>query len=674
MTTRADVDRVARTLRLRAVSLKGSPHISRVVGILLLVLAGVPSGAAAQKDQFFDALLPLYNALAGIYGDEGPRLTAQVEAMSAALSRWDAANRDAEAMLRARLTGAGVSTALQVHTLLGSMALERGQYTAALREFNDDIRLDPQRAAFQRFRALLYEALNRPAEAADAFRAAWLASPTDAQNAYQMLVHVSLRKSAAERRAARDTLAALERQLIAGQAPKANAPFLSIRPIADETGGAMAFAPAAYASAFRLLLTGQLEEGMSALRAAVAADPLVADAALRGEAATRGIAALRQGQVSQAIEAFQTAVMQTPDSSDVHRLLATAQIVDGDVSDGIEQLREAVRLNPKNERAWLALARALDDSGDEAEAANVLRTAIGGLPDAGELRWQHSVISGKRQQTDIADLALVDAADRLVLLAGSAELQTRVARLAQTHLDYDRAIALLERAAVLTPNDPHVHQALGRAYVDQGRDEEGYAELVVALWLDPAGAGTLTAIGSAHLAEGRYSEAIAALTRAVSLDTANPQSAQALGEALVRAGQITEGQPRLEEAARLQSRAVETQRRERTIGMLSLQGELHMTERNFDAAITAWRQLIALENRSALGHMRLADALRASTRLEPAAAELQVAISLNAGADAHRRLAAVYAELGRPDDSAREHRAYVDLKLQELHQRSRETP
>jgi len=672
--TSANHDSVAPTLRVCGASVNGSPRMSLVLVALLLVIASFPSTAAAQKDQFFDALLPLYNALGGIYGDEGPRLTAQVEAMSAALSRWDAANRDAEAMLRARLTGADVPTALQVHTLLGSMALERGQFTTALREFNDDVRLDPQRAAFHRFRALLFEALNRPAEAADAFRAAWLANPADPQNAYQLLVHVSLRKSAAERRAAHDTLAALERQLVSGQAAKANAPFLSIRPIADETGGAMAFAPAAYATAITLLLTGQLEAGMTALRAAVAADPLVADPALRGDAAARGIAALRQGQVNQAIQSFQAAVTQAPDSSDVHRLLATAQIVNGDVSDGIEQLRDAVGVNPKNERAWLALARALDESGDEVEAANVLRTAIGELPDAGELRWQHSVISGKRQRTDNADLALVDAADRLVLLAGAGELQTRVARLAQTHLDYDRAIALLERAALLTPNDSNVHQALGRAYVDQGRDEEGYAELVVSLWLDPADAGTLTAIGSVHLAEGRYQDGIAALTRAVSLDAANPQSAQALGEALVRAGQIADGQQRLAEAARLQARAVETQRRERTIGMLSLQGELHMTERNFDAAVDAWQQLIALENRSAVGHMRLADALAASNRLEPAAAELQVAISLDADPDAHRRLAAVYAELGRADDSAREHRAYVDLKLQELHQRSRETP
>ena len=64
-----------------------------------LAIAATASPCAAQKDRFFDALLPLYHALAGTYGDEGPQLTASVESMSTALTAWDSSFRDAEAAL-----------------------------------------------------------------------------------------------------------------------------------------------------------------------------------------------------------------------------------------------------------------------------------------------------------------------------------------------------------------------------------------------------------------------------------------------------------------------------------------------------------------------------------------------------------------------------------------------
>ena len=114
----------------------------------------------------------------------------------------------------------------------------------------------------------------------------------------------------------------------------------------------------------------------------------------------------------------------------------------------------------------------------------MLHRAAAELPDAGQVRWQLSVISGKRQRTDAADVDLISMADRLVLFAGNSEFYVRIAKLAQAHLDYRRAIALLELAVRITPNNASAHQLLGRAYADQGRDEEGYAELVVALWLD----------------------------------------------------------------------------------------------------------------------------------------------------------------------------------------------
>ena len=647
--------------------------VSRLVALLVLVLLGLPPTASAQRDQFFDALPAFYSALAGAYGDEGSQLTAHLETLSRALTAWDREVAVTELELRARLKGADKPTALEVHTVLAALYAERGRFREALREIGEDIRIDPKRAAFHRFQALLYQAANRPADAANAFRATWIIEPADPQNAYRLVVNKSARTTVAELDRALTTLANVERELIRGQRDRAESPFLALSSINDDVGGALLFAPSAYARGMSLLLDAQFETGITELRAVIATDPLVADSAARSEPMQLGVAELRKGRVSAAIEHLETATARTPNSSEAHRILGTAHGINGDVANSLRHLRDSVRLNPRDERSWLALAQALDASEELVEAVEVLRKAVAELPDSGALRWMLSVTSGKRQRTDDADLELIATADRLVLLAGRGDLYGRIARLAQGHLDYDRAVNLLEQRVALTPNSAAAHKALGRAYVEQGREDTGYAELVIALMLDTSDAETLTAIGRLHLTAGRYSASVETLTRAVALEPANPQAVHALGDALVRAGRAAEGQQRLEESERLQARAVEQQRRQRTAGMLAVQAELRMRERQYDTAIELWQQVIDLERGRIENHLRLAEAFAGAGRLEQAAVHIQRAISLNAGPEAHLRLAEVWAALGRTEESVRERRTYVEQRLQQLREPSGET-
>ena len=92
-----------------------------VVSLILAVLA-VPSTAAAQRDGFLAAWVELYQALPGAYGDEGPRLAAPLEKMTAALAAWDREIRDTESQLQARLKGADANTALEVHAIARKFA------------------------------------------------------------------------------------------------------------------------------------------------------------------------------------------------------------------------------------------------------------------------------------------------------------------------------------------------------------------------------------------------------------------------------------------------------------------------------------------------------------------------------------------------------------------------
>ena len=653
---------------------------SRLVALLLVLLA-VPAPAAAQQQSFFPAVVAFYRSVAGFYGDEGPQLTAQLAAMSTALDGWDGAIRDAERELRSRLRSVDdVQTKLQIHTTLASLYLERGRLDDALREFDEDISIDPRRDPFHRFRGLVLHAMSRPVEAADAFRTAWLLKPDDPQHAYRLIAYRSVGTTPQEIERASETLANLERGLIRRERGGTSAPFTNVSGIIDDAGGGMAFVPAAYASGFSLILRGELDRGVAELRTAIANDPLVTDPASRLEPMARGIAALRAaasakasapgGMVASAIEHLETTVAGAPDSSEAHRVLATAYSIAGDIARGVQHLRDAVRLNPRDERSRLALAQTLAAVGRSAEAEDALRTAVAELPNASALRWRLSTRSQAGQGDD--DLALIDMADRLVLLVGKGELYRALAGLAQLHLDDAKAIGLLERAVRMIPNNVAAHKALGRAYVENGRETDGYAELVIALLLDPDDVEALTALGTWHLAADQPGRAVEALERAVGIDPTNRLAVHALAGALIRVGRVGEGKQRLQESERLQAQAIEDDRRVKSAAVLRLNAEMRMAERDHAGAIDLWRQAISLQRVNAAIHLRLAETLAVANRPDEAVAEYLTAISLKAGADAHRRLAELYDALGRTAEGSRERATYVEQRLEELRRRAEE--
>ena len=641
----------------------------------------LPAPAAAQRDPFFSAVVTFYRSLAGLYGDEGPQLTTQLTAMSTALDRWDDEIRDAERELRSRLKSADdAQTKLQIHTLLASRFLERGRLNESVREFDEDIEIDPKRAAFHRLKGLVLQAMSRPAEAAEAFRTAWLLDPADPLNAYRLIVQRSAQVTPEEIERALGTLADLERGLIRRERPGVSAPFPNLGGIIDDAAGGMAFVPAAYATGFSFILRGEFDRGVAELRAAIANDPLVTDPALRLEPMARGIAALRaatsakasapEGLVASAIEHLETAVAGARDSSEAHRVLATAYSIAGDMARSVQHLRDAVRLNPRDERSRLALAQTLAAVGRSAEAEDALRTAVAELPNASALRWRLSTRSQAGQNDD--DLALIDMADRLVLLVGKGELYRALAGLAQLHLDDAKAIGLLERAVRMTPNNAAAHKAMGRAYVENGRETDGYAEFVIALLLDPDDVEALTALGTWHLAADQPGRAVEALERAVAIDPTNRLAVHAFAGALIRVGRVGEGKQRLQESERLQSQAIEDDRRVKTAAVLRLNAEMRMTERDHAGAIDLWRQAISLQRGNAAIHLRLAETLAVANRPDEAVAEYLTAISLKAGADAHRRLAELYDALGRTAEGSRERATYVEQRLEELRRRAEE--
>src|SRR5262247_1508696 len=94
------------------------------------------SQISRQKQEFVGGVRQLIVALAGTFGDEGPRIRATLQEMGSALATWDRTIQQFEDAVRASNRPA------EVHLALGVVFLDRYRLDAAQREFGEAARLN----------------------------------------------------------------------------------------------------------------------------------------------------------------------------------------------------------------------------------------------------------------------------------------------------------------------------------------------------------------------------------------------------------------------------------------------------------------------------------------------------------------------------------------------------
>jgi len=164
---------------------------------------------------------------------------------------------------------------------------------------------------------------------------------------------------------------------------------------------------------------------------------------------------------------------------------------DPDVRKAIELLDEAVKRDPSFFDAYCQLAR-----------AHEFLYAVSGL--------DHTPA-----RLALAEAAL-QAATRLRPDAGETHL-ARAQYLYYGRRDYAGALAELERARRVLPNDPRIFELTGYILRRRGQQEEGLRNLQRAAELDPRNLYTLQQIALSYQYLGRYAEAIASLDRALTI-------------------------------------------------------------------------------------------------------------------------------------------------------------
>jgi tetratricopeptide (TPR) repeat protein len=512
----------------------------------LAVLLLLPATAAAQKGAFIEALIEFDSALSGTYGDEGPRVEAALDRMAVALEAWYTESRAAEAALRAASDS----------STLARFFLNEGRPADALEAVDAAIRLEPERPGLHMLRGVLLSAADRDAEALASFERAWALDPNDVVNAYLLADGMSTRPSEPPERQLASLLAAFGP---AAGASTRRAPFIQVGLIDDSASEVPRFSRAAYADGVAALANGRYVEAIGLFRVAAAGDPLVADRVARFGRAAEGVAALRQGLVSDALAHLEAAVAAAPSSSEARRLLGAAHAASGNVDASVKDLAEAIRLAPEDERAPVAMARVLMEVGRIQEAERVLLDTLHLLPASGRARWALAdlyELTGRR--VDAIDQ--LEQAASLEMIAGKTALLWRLANLAHHVLDEERFVSVLARRTRLMRNDPFAHRSLGLAYHRAGRDAEALIELLASSYLGHEDALTAAVMGRIHLNAGRLTMAETVLRRAVAMAPDSAEARYALARTLLRAGKEEEGQQQLAEFQRLQETALQQQR------------------------------------------------------------------------------------------------------------------
>jgi tetratricopeptide (TPR) repeat protein len=451
-------------------SLSMVPRLNRLLGSLLaLVVTVVPVAPLAaqltpeeawatvaeanqRKQIFVGALRQLTVALAGTFGDEGPRVRSSIESLDVALAEWDRSILAFEARLRQ------ASRPAEFHMALGAVYLDRDRMEEALREFIEASRLDPSRADAHTFQALSSALLNKPTVAAQALAKASSLNPGNRALLYSEARQLAL---AGQPDQAGETLRrfiqSLPLQSIDRSASEAGgAPFERVALLRQVAGVAPIFPPALYADAFKLLTQGAYREAVDRMKQLAVRDPLN-DGWSQGDELARGSAALRNGDVQSALAHLKAAIESAPSRAEAHRILAVAYRENDQRDESIEELRTTIRLNPSDERARISLADALNAAGQDGDAERVLREATESFPGAGQVHYN----LGRLYRLMAKNLDAARAFERAAALNPLVGLDNLYETIGAIHVvegDFDSAMDALQKRVDVSPNNAEAHQ------------------------------------------------------------------------------------------------------------------------------------------------------------------------------------------------------------------------
>jgi tetratricopeptide (TPR) repeat protein len=229
-----------------------------------------------------------------------------------------------------------------------------------------------------------------------------------------------------------------------------------------------------------LLALDRSAEALSAFEAAVAADPSLTDLARRVEVmrfrgaeqtVERARQAARDGRLDDALQAYRTAITNSPDSPFLYRECAAVELRKGQTEEALASFRKAVSLDPSDATSHAQIGEILDSRNDFEGAELAYSTALAnGAPAAVNAR-----LEALRARVALARLPAeyraIDQAAQITRADLAALIGIRLAPLLESVRRSDAAlmtdvrahwaapwIFAVARAGVMEPFDNHAFQ------------------------------------------------------------------------------------------------------------------------------------------------------------------------------------------------------------------------
>ena len=248
--------------------------------------------------------------------------------------------------------------------------------------------------------------------------------------------------------------------------------------------------------------------------------------------------------------------------------------------------------------------------------------AYAGLADALWLKY------GRTKNPEDAKIALAAVEEARRIAPEEPQVRLSLARSYQSTGRFDDSVRELTQLLAAQPNNDDAHRLLGDLYARQGRDADAVGEYQRAIGIRPEYWRNRASLGGFYYGRGRFADAVTEFERVAALQPDNALSYSNLGAAHHSAGDLT--------------RAAENYRRAiaiaPTASAYSNLGAAYHLQRQYDEAIAAYGDAIRLSPHNPLyqrnlgdTYVRKGDHQRASAAYQQAIVLARESLSVNPG-------------------------------------------
>jgi predicted O-linked N-acetylglucosamine transferase (SPINDLY family) len=330
-----------------------------------------------------------------------------------------------------------------------------------------------------------------------------------------------------------------------------------------------------------------------------------------------GWRALQRNDARTAEGIARSALRANPQAMEFVELLAASYYRQGRFQEAIAPLKAVFdRLAPRG--AGYNLGYCYLATGDERSAETVLRNEVARYPDAVESQNLLGVLLARQRRHEEALAVFTAAIKRQPGYGGTYNnLGNTLSELGR----HEEAVPYLKKAIKIQPADAQAHCNLGNAYRALGRLDDAAASVGRALKIAPDDSEAHNSLGVIHRDRGRYDEAVGCFQRAVAIDPAHAPAWHNLGLALDHLNQHEQALHSLQKALALRPDP------ETLVGL----GNALQKLGRLDAAVSNYREAIALQNGLVSAHSGLGTALQDMKRPDEAAACFERVLAIDPG-------------------------------------------